>query len=141
MVQVVNKAAAKEYQWMLEQLDAHRVRPSVRKWILKAYDSTEWDWHKDCDGCTGVCEIGIPRGTGYKSIPCVLHDYLRRFWVKVGKMSVGRCDELFRQAMEDFGWHPAIKWVRWFAVRYPAWWFWFKWRQSGKKPAKQEKTR
>lgn len=124
-----------EYNWVLDQLDKFNVRQEVRYWILKAYSDKNWDWRQS-DGCTGVCEVGVPKG--YKSPPCVLHDYLRNVWVKTGRMKVGDCDRFFRMAMEDFGWHPLIKWVRWFAVRYPAWWFWFKWTQSGKKPATAE---
>lgn len=124
-----------EYQWMLGQLDAHQVSQDLRHWILRAYGSHEWDW-RECDGCTGVCEVGVPRDEKgkpkYRSIPCVLHDYMRNIEVKKHKrMSVGECDEWFARAMREFGWHPLIKWVRWFAVRWVFWPLWFKWKKHG----------
>jgi hypothetical protein len=123
-----------EYQWVLEQLDSHRISSELRHWILRAYNDHEWDWRQS-DGCTGVCEIGVPRDENgkpkYKSIPCVFHDWLRNRMVKTGKMKVGVCDKLFKRAMQEFGWHPLITNVRWFAVRWIAWPLWFKWKQSG----------
>lgn len=119
-----------EYEWVQGQIRAFPLRPEVLLYIREAYNSAAWDWTK-CDGCTGVCEVGTPKGSGYKSIPCVLHDYLRNVYVKTGRMSVGKCDQLFRWAMEDFGWHGLISGVRWFAVRWIFWPLWFKWRKTG----------
>ncbi len=43
-----------------------------RRWILEALDSDQWDWFKDCDGCTGVSELHWP--TKYFP-PCLRHDF------------------------------------------------------------------
>jgi hypothetical protein len=126
----MTEADQKEYDWVISQLAAFRVRPDVERYIQQAYNSCDWDWTK-CDGCTGVCEVGVPKGSGYKSIPCVLHDFLRNEYVRKGKMSIGECDRLFRYAMEDFGWHGLVSSVRWFAVRWIFWPLWFKWRKAG----------
>ncbi len=43
-----------------------------RAWILEALHSDEWDWFRDCDGCTGVSEVYWP--TIYFP-PCLRHDF------------------------------------------------------------------
>jgi hypothetical protein len=46
--------------------------PEQQECILEAMDSAEWEWFKDCDGCTAVSELHWP--TKYFP-PCVRHDY------------------------------------------------------------------
>ncbi len=43
-----------------------------RALIVEALDSNEWDWFRDCDGCTGVSEAHWP--TKYFP-PCLRHDF------------------------------------------------------------------
>ena len=61
-----------EYRRILKSFDVFNVPEEKRAWVLEALDSDEWDWFKDCDGCTTVSELHWP--TKYFP-PCLRHDF------------------------------------------------------------------
>jgi hypothetical protein len=61
-----------EYQRIMHSFEFLNIPTSVRVLVREALDSREWDWFKDCDGCTAVSEVYWP--TKYFP-PCLRHDF------------------------------------------------------------------
>lgn len=61
-----------ERERILSSFEVFEVPPHMQAEILEALDSGEWDWFRDCDGCTGVSELHWP--TRYFP-PCLRHDF------------------------------------------------------------------
>jgi hypothetical protein len=61
-----------EYCRILKSFDVFNIPDELQALILEALDSKEWDWFRDCDGCTSVSELHWP--TKYFP-PCLRHDF------------------------------------------------------------------
>ena len=55
-----------------KSFDVFSLSEEHRALILEALDSEEWDWFRECDGCTCVSELHWP--TKYFP-PCLRHDF------------------------------------------------------------------
>ena len=101
-----------------KSFDVFGLSDEQRAWVVEALDSDEWDWFRDCDGCTGVSELHWP--TKYFP-PCVRHDYdwmrgdagwlaVRRFYFLQRAYCVPRWRALLRTAAVMVAWYS---WGRW----------------------------
>ncbi|MBU4459273.1 MAG: hypothetical protein KJ579_01795 [Verrucomicrobia bacterium] len=103
---------------------------SVPEWaraeILEALDSKEWDWFRDCDGCTCVSEAYWP--TKYFP-PCLRHDY---DWF-VGH-PVWESNLRFYRISRIYRMTRARAAVRFLGVTL-GWYAWFKWRNQFRRKA------
>ena len=104
-----------------KSFDVFGLSTKHRGLILEALDSEEWDWFRDCDGCTAVSELHWP--TKYFP-PCLRHDF---DWIR------GRGDwaasRRFYDLQRAYGvpiWRSAL---RAGAVTF-VWYTWAKWRRS-----------
>jgi len=61
-----------EYRRIIQSFAVLSVPADVQALIREALDSDQWDWFRDCDGCTAVSEIYWP--TIYFP-PCLRHDF------------------------------------------------------------------
>ena len=61
-----------EYRRIFKSFDVFDVPVELQDLVLEAINSREWDWFKDCDGCTTVSELHWP--TKYFP-PCLRHDF------------------------------------------------------------------
>jgi hypothetical protein len=113
-----------EYKRIMESFTVLSVPASVRVLVREALDSTEWDWFKDCDGCTAVSEMYWP--TKYFP-PCLRHDFDwqtgRGGWD--ANVRFYRIQRAYRMSAIHSG-------VRFIGVT-AAWFAWFKWRRQVEK--------
>ena len=63
---------AVERHRIIESFEVLSVPEDIQTLIREALDSDQWDWFRDCDGCTAVSEIYWP--TIYFP-PCLRHDF------------------------------------------------------------------
>jgi hypothetical protein len=108
-----------EYKRIMESFEVLSVPAAVRVLVREALDSREWDWFKDCDGCTGVSEVYWP--TKYFP-PCLRHDFDwctgRGGW---------KANVRFYRIQRAYGMSAVHAGVR-FAGVTVSWFAWFKWR-------------
>ncbi len=111
-----------EYQRIIRSFDLLNIPFSVRALVREAVDSPEWDWFKDCDGCTGVSEMYWP--TKYFP-PCLRHDFDwktgRGGWA--ANVRFYRIQRAYRMSALQAG-------TRFVGVT-AAWYAWFKWWRQG----------
>jgi hypothetical protein len=104
---------------IVESFDVFSVPEGIQKLILEALDSDEWDWFRDCDGCTGVSELYWP--TIYFP-PCLRHDF---------DCATGRngwqASLRFYRIQRAYGVGAVRAGVRMAGVMV-AWWAWGRWR-------------
>ena len=109
-----------EYQRIIQSFELLNIPFSVRALVREAVDSPEWDWFKDCDGCTGVSEMYWP--TKYFP-PCLRHDF---DW-QTGRGG-WRSNVRFYRIQRAYGVSAIQAGVRAAGVT-AAWYAWFKWRR------------
>jgi len=97
-----------EQQRILDSFSVYSVPIIFKDLINEALNSNEWDWFKDCDGCTLVADYWT---TKYHPA-CLVHDFL---WVtgRGGKVS----DLIFKDLSVIYGMPKYQAKFRFFAVR------------------------
>lgn len=108
----------REYVRIYGSFKLLNIPKAVQALVLEALHSDQWDWFKECDGCTCVSEPGWP--SKYYP-PCVRHDYEWRTG-RGGWDSNARFYALSR-AYHMEGWRSGM---RWFGVTL-GWYGWMKW--------------
>ncbi len=93
-----------------------------RELITEALDSNEWDWFRDCDGCTGVSQIYWP--TIYFP-PCLRHDF---DWIMGNGGLAG--SKIFYELQRAYGMTRFRSGLRSGAVTV-VWYAWARWAQRG----------
>jgi len=109
----------KERSRIIESFAVFSVSEGIQALILEALDSANWDWFRDCDGCTAVSEVYWP--TIYFP-PCLRHDF-DWFTGHGGWASNVR----FYRIQRAYGMDRIRAGIR-FAGVTVAWYGWFKWR-------------
>ena len=111
-----------------KSLEVFGLSTKHRGLILEALDSGEWDWFRDCDGCTAVSELHWP--TKYFP-PCLRHDF---DWTR-GRGDI-EASRRFYRLQRAYGvpvWRSALRAVAVTVV----WYGWGKWRASGRRARAQ----
>ena len=108
-----------EYRRIMESFEVLSVPVAVRVLVREALDSRDWDWFKDCDGCTGVSEVYWP--TKYFP-PCLRHDF---DW----QTGYGgwEANARFYRIQRAYGMGALQAGARFVGVTV-SWFAWFKWR-------------
>ena len=109
---------ATEHRRIIESFDVLDVPKDVQDLIVEALDSEQWDWFKDCDGCTCVSEVYWP--TKYFP-PCLRHDF---DW-RTGRGG-WEANVRFYRIQRVYGVDPIRAGGRFVGVT-AAWYSWFKW--------------
>ena len=109
-----------EYRRIVESFDVFGVPADIQALIREALHSEQWDWFKDCDGCTGVSEIYWP--TIYFP-PCLRHD----FDCATGHNGL-QTSRRFYRVQRAYGVDGLRSGIRATGVTL-AWYAWLKWRQ------------
>ena len=109
----------KERSRIIESFAVFSVSEGIQALILEALDSANWDWFRDCDGCTAVSEVYWP--TIYFP-PCLRHDF-DWFTGNGGWKSNVR----FYRIQLAYGMSPIRAGIRFAGVSL-AWFGWYKWR-------------
>lgn len=114
---------------ILASFETFSVPEDARREILEALDSTEWDWFRDCDGCTCVTEVYWP--TKYFP-PCMRHDFDwytgRPVWP--ANLRFYRLQRVYRMTRVRAG-------IRFVGVTV-GWYAWFKWRHMLRQKGRTE---
>jgi hypothetical protein len=110
-----------EYRRILKSFEVFSVPAAMQDLILEAIQSKEWDWFKDCDGCTSVSELHWP--TKYFP-PCLRHDF---DWIRgKGDWAASR---RFYELQRAYGvpvWRSALR----AGAVTVVWYGWARWRQK-----------
>ena len=93
-----------EYRRIMKSFDVFNVPAELQRLVLEAVNSKEWDWFKDCDGCTGVSELHWP--TKYFP-PCLRHDF---DWMRgKGDFAASRLFYVLQRAYGVPVWRAALR--------------------------------
>ena len=108
-----------ERRRILQSFDVFSVPEGIQALIMEALDSDQWDWFRDCDGCTAVSEMYWP--TIYFP-PCLRHDFDWR--VGPGGWDANVRFYRIQRAYGVDAFRSALRFVGVTA----SWYAWFKWR-------------
>ena len=109
-----------EYQRIMHSFEFLNIPASVRVLVREALDSPDWDWFKDCDGCTAVSEVYWP--TKYFP-PCLRHDF---DWA-TGRGGL-EANIRFYKIQRAYRMSALQSGIRFVGVT-ASWFAWFKWRR------------